>query len=260
MGVFHDASSDVYLVANLGDTADRGGFISRISRRGEMSDLAWIDGRGPGAVLRAPTGFALGGDTLFVVDVDSVRLFHRVSGASLGALPVEGATALRDAALGKHSQIFVTDSALTEVDGTLESRGIGAIFQIGANGRAKTFLKRRYLASPTGIATAGAGLAVVSYDKGKVYLFGASRERTELAQLPQAQAEGLAALANGQYLVSSAAAGTVYRITKEGEVRIEIDGLAAPAGIAVDARRRRILVAIPSLNRVEIHALGADSG
>lgn len=257
VAAFYDPKRDSYLIANLGDpnSPERNGFISRVSGRGKVSELAWIDGRAPGTRLHAPTGLAIQGDTLLVVDTPSVRLFHRLSGSTLGALVIEDAIALRDLTLGQASMIYVTDSALVPVDGNLEARGIGSILRIGPDGRSTPYLRRRYLQNPTGIAASGSGLAVLSYTKGELFLIEDRKPRTEPSRLPAAQAEGLVSIGAEGFLASSSAAGAVYRILASGEVRLEIEGLERPAGIGFDSGRRRVIVTIPSKNRVEIHPL-----
>ncbi|MEE2702490.1 MAG: hypothetical protein VX614_00560 [Myxococcota bacterium] len=262
VAAFYDSRGDSYLIANLGDpnAPERYGFISRVSPRGKVSDLNWIDGRAAGTTLHTPTGLEVQGDTLYVADAGSVRLFQRISGSTRGALEVESAIALRDLTLGPGSMIYVTDAALVSVDGKLEARGIGSIFQIGPDGRPKPYLKRRYLQNPTGIATTPGGLAVLSYSKGELFLIEQRRTPNDPVRLPAAQAQGLVAIRGGQFLASSAAAGGVYRILSDGEVRAEIEGLEQPAGIGFDSRRHRVLITIPSKNRVEIHPQKRDSG
>ena len=112
VAAFYDPKRDSYLIANLGDpnAPERYGFISRVSPRGKVSDLNWIDGRAAGTTLHTPTGLEVQGDTLYVADAGSVRLFHRISGSTRGALEVESAIALRDLTLGPGSMPLPAES------------------------------------------------------------------------------------------------------------------------------------------------------
>jgi hypothetical protein len=89
----HDTTDDVYLVSNVnGDPAatDDNGFISKVSPKGEVLELKWIDGTSGKKALNAPKGMALNGDRLYVADIDRVRIFHRKTGAALGAIRIPG--------------------------------------------------------------------------------------------------------------------------------------------------------------------------
>ena len=63
--------------------------------------------------LNAPKGMALRGDTLFVADIDILRMFNRRTGAPLGGVDVaeRGATFLNDVAVGPDGSLYITDDA-----------------------------------------------------------------------------------------------------------------------------------------------------
>ncbi|HEU4929026.1 MAG TPA: hypothetical protein VFU38_04295, partial [Candidatus Krumholzibacteria bacterium] len=84
--VLHDRAGDVYLVSNInGGTGekDNNGFISRISPDGAATVGTWIEAGVNGVTLDAPKGMTIKGDTLYVADIDNVRLFDRNTGAPL---------------------------------------------------------------------------------------------------------------------------------------------------------------------------------
>ena len=72
----------VYFVANINGSPlgkDGNGFISRLTRDGKVDSLKFIAGGRGGAVLNAPKGMAISGDTLWVADIDAARAFHKRS-------------------------------------------------------------------------------------------------------------------------------------------------------------------------------------
>src|SRR5690242_8332725 len=78
--VLYDPMADVYLVSNINGSPvekDNNGYISRVSPDGKVLTAKWIAGGVNGVKLDAPKGTALRGDTLFVSDIDVVRLFNR---------------------------------------------------------------------------------------------------------------------------------------------------------------------------------------
>ena len=110
--VLYDAEADVYLVSNInGDPfgTDDNGFIAKVTADGKME--TWIDGAKEDVKLDAPKGMALLGDTLYVADITTVRMFDRKSGAAKGEVAIKGATFLNDLAAGTDA-VYVSDSGL----------------------------------------------------------------------------------------------------------------------------------------------------
>ena len=65
--------------------------FQRVSPEGELIDLKWIDGAAEGVTLNAPKGMVLVPTALYVADIDTIRMFDRVTGAPLDDFPVSGA-------------------------------------------------------------------------------------------------------------------------------------------------------------------------
>src|SRR3954451_25168088 len=126
--VVHDRVMDWYLVSNvgLGDPAalDHNGFISKVTPRGVIRDLAWIQDGVNGVTLNGPKGIALRGDALYVADVDTLRIFDRRSGAPLRSVLMPNPFApkplfLNDVVVAGDGTVYLTDnrnSAIFEVD------------------------------------------------------------------------------------------------------------------------------------------------
>ena len=76
------------------------------------------------------------GDTLFVADIDAVRLFHRLTGAPLGARAIAGAGFLNDVAVGSDGSVYVTDSGLQAGPQRFAPSGSDAVYRFDASGTA----------------------------------------------------------------------------------------------------------------------------
>ena len=97
--VLHDVEQDVYLVSNINGgpvERDNNGFISRVSPEGKVLELKFIEGGKGDTKLSAPKGMAIVGDTLYVTDIASVRVFDRKTGKPKGRIGAGGATFLND--------------------------------------------------------------------------------------------------------------------------------------------------------------------
>ncbi|MGD8277703.1 MAG: hypothetical protein PVH00_06740 [Gemmatimonadota bacterium] len=248
--VLHDPVADVYLVSNInGSPVDRddNGFISRVTPDGQVEALKWIDGASPDVTLNGPKGMAIRGDSLFVADIDCIRIFNRVTGEAAGSECVDGATFLNDLAVGPENSIFVTDSGLQLDDqGNLVPSGTDGLyrypFQEGKRGA--TLASGPDLGNPNGVAVGARGIFVVTFGSGEVVRFDAAGTKSHVLDAPQL--DGIEMMPDGGFLFSSWGDSSVFRVSGSGQVSKVVEGIPAPAGIGYDATRNRVL--IPEFN------------
>ena len=156
--VIHDEASDVYLLSNMDGSpaaADGKGFISKLSPDGKKILTRWIESGKNNVVLNAPKGMALRGDELYVADIDTVRIFHRGTGAPLGEVQIPGSKFLADVTVGPDGGILVSDAGLkanAKGDG-LEESGTDAVYVIYRDRRSTniSLVAKAPLAGPTGL-------------------------------------------------------------------------------------------------------------
>ena len=253
--VLHDSVADIYLVSNMNGQPlekDGNGFVSRVSPEGEVVELRWIGAEA--GVLNAPRGMGIGGDTLYVADIDVIRRFHRSTGAPLGEIAITGATFLNDVAVGPDGSIYVTDTGLRMGAGRMQSAGTEAIYRIRPGGEVQALARGAELGSPNGILVDPDGSVIVAgMTSGVVYRMGADGSRTVLRTPRRGQLDGLVRTRDGSLLVSEWKRGAIYRIHPDADPEIAVRGLPSPADIGYDARRDRLLVPLLTVDRVELH-------
>ncbi|HEV8340256.1 MAG TPA: SMP-30/gluconolactonase/LRE family protein [bacterium] len=255
--VLYDASGDIYLVTNINGNAtgaDGNGFISRVRPDGRISALKWIDGTKPGVALNAPKGMAIRGDTLFVADITTVRMFDRRTGQFRGSVTVPGATFLNDAAAAPDGTIYVTDSGLKP---DFSPSGTDAVYRIDRSGALGTVARGAQLKNPNGVAVLPDGrlvIAAFSADGG-IYRLTTTGQKEDLTRLPGGQLDGVEVLSGGVLLVSSWAASAVFRVAPDGAATRVIQNVKAPADIGYDRKRNRVLIPLFQDNRVLIQPL-----
>jgi hypothetical protein len=242
--VLHDAAADVYLVSNINGSPlekDDNGFVSRVSPDGAVLDLKWIDGAREGVTLNAPKGMAIAGDTLYVTDIDTLRLFDRATGAPKGEIAIEGASFLNDLASAPAGGVYLTDSGLKAGASGFEPSGSAAVYHVHADGKVEPLLQDASLPGPNGVASDGARVLVVTFGASELFTIEGGAKKV-LASLPKGGLDGLARLPDGRWAVSSWEGQAVYAGPASGPFAQMAGGIAAPADIGIDAGRGRLLV------------------
>ena len=257
--VLHDTIADVYLVSNVnGDPLERdgNGFISRVSPDGQVLERAWIDGVGQGINLNAPKGLAIEGGTLYVADIDCIRLFDRVTGAHKKDVCLKNATFLNDVASSPDGSVFFTDSGLQAGRDGLAPSGSDAVYRLIDDDRVVAVKKDPDLGEPNGLTVGSRGILVVSFGSGEVYRLDAEGNRTNMMPPSRRQLDGIEMLPDGGFLMSSWGDSAVYRIGGDGHVSKEVEHIETPADIGYDAKRNRVLIPLSNAGQVRIHPLG----
>jgi hypothetical protein len=257
--VLHDAAADVYLVSNInGGSLDKddNGFISRVSPDGEILDLHWIDAETVGVTLNAPKGMAIQDGTLYVADIDCVRLFDAETGAHEDDICLEHATFLNDVAPGGNGTVFFTDSGFQPGPDGFAPSGADAVYRLIDDDRVVAVKKEPSLGGPDGVAVGKLGIMVVTSGSGEVYRLTAEGERTNVMPPSKRQLDGIEMLPDGGFLMSSWGDRCVYRIGSDGHVSKVVADVDAPADIGYDATRNRVMVPLFNANQVRVRPLG----
>ena len=251
--VLYDPETDLYLVSNInggGHDADDNGFISRISPPPDprIVDLAWIDGLDRDVVLHGPKGMALAGDTLYVADVGGVRRFDRRTGAPRGVVALPGALFVNDVVV-HDGVVYASDTGL---DPGLVVRPTQSIWRL--DGEVATRVSHApSLGGPNGLVSAVGGLWVVGFDSGQLYRLDGDQP-AEVRQLPHGTLDGIVALPDGRFAVSSWEAAGVLVGQGERWARAPWT-VPSPADLGLDPGRGLLLVPSFAEDRVELHPI-----
>lgn len=249
--VVHDTDHDVYLVSNIAGApseADGNGFISRVGPDGQIQNLKWIDGTANGVTLNAPKGLAIANGLVYVADIDTVRMFDVNTGDPKGAIELPGTTFLNDVAAGPDGTVYVSDSGFHP---DFSRSGTDAIYAIDPARNVKTLSAGKELGAPNGLLVREDGLWVVTFASGELYRLTADGKRDSLYQFPEGQLDGIVATQNGDLIVSSWKGSKLFR-RAGSDLQVAATQLDAPADIAVDAKRGRVLIPLFKDNALRI--------
>jgi hypothetical protein len=114
-------------------------------------------------------------------------------------------------------------------------------------------VKNKELGGPNGVIAVGDAVWCVTFGKGEIFSVPAKGgAATKPVKLPKGQLDGIVALDDGDFLVSSWEGNTVYR--GKGETWKDLDlHLEAPADIGFDSKRKRLLVPAFTSNQIWIY-------
>jgi sugar lactone lactonase YvrE len=255
--VLYDDVNDVYIVSNINGKpleADNNGFITKLSPSGKVDTLRWIEGGKNKVTLNAPKGLVIIGDTLYVTDLDTVRLFDRKSGAPTGEVKVPGAVFLNDLAATTDGRVIVSDTGMKAgAKGGFEPAGTDAIYAIDKAKKLTTIAKAKDLAAPNGVYWAADKTWVSSFSSSELYALDAKGKKSDVQKLPKGSLDGIVALPSGDLLVASWEANAIYRGKPGGDFTPVIENVKSPADIGYDAKRGRVLVPLFESNEVQVY-------
>ena len=193
MGVIYISNYDMYALAG----AEPGQFISRVSLDGDVLESAWAKG------LRNPTGMAVSGERLFVVERGGLAEIDTHTGDVIARHAAAGQGFLNDAAVDAAGNVYVSDSRS------------GAIYRLGQAGL-EVWLASEGISQPNGLFAAGDLLLVGDNGDGCLKSVDlATKTIATLARMGPGTIDGIAADAAGNYIVSHWE-GRVYRISPAG--------------------------------------------
>jgi hypothetical protein len=197
---------------------------------------------------------ALRGDTLYVADIDCVRLFRRTSGQAVGAVCPEGATSLTDVAVGQDGLVYGTDRGAEGDAGST-----GGVYVMDTAGKASMATRTSELRQPLGIASSDRGVFVASQG-GRVTQLTPDGPRG-VVRSGSWRLGGIVFTRDGSFLFANWTDSTVLIVrAKEGGSRGDVftlvHGTPSPGDLGYDARRDRVLIPLPSFDRLLFIDLG----
>jgi sugar lactone lactonase YvrE len=251
-----DPELGVYFVANINGSPlgkDGNGYISRLSRDGKVDSLKFIAGGRGGAVLNAPKGMAINGDTLWVADIDAARAFDKRSGKPITSVSLAGrAKFLNDAVVGPDGAIYLTDTGTADDGkGGMAHPGPDRVFRI-ENGKATIALQFPDQPGPNGITwdSAAARFVIVSFQGKSIYQWSPGDSAARVITEGPGMMDGVEPLGDGRLLITTWTDSSLFVLDADRITKL-IGGLPGPADIGLDRERGRIAIPLLTENRLE---------
>ncbi len=217
--------------------------VARLDANGRAASAGWVAG------LRNPSGLAVSGDRLYVVERTGLAVIDIPSATVAERHPLPGAGLLNDVAVAPDGAVFVSDS----VRGTVHRF---------AGGQWETWLQGEAFARPNGLLVRGGRLLVAVNGDGSLKAVDlATKAVTTVARFGPGLLDGLQAGPDGSVLVSHNE-GRLFRISPDGSVAKLLDLTAVGVPIAdftYDPVTGRVIFPTWTDNRVMAYRLGGVS-
>jgi sugar lactone lactonase YvrE len=244
-----DASRNVIVAMNRANpqmVQQNDGFVSLINPDGSVHTSKWIGVTRDGLTLNDPLGSAIQGNTLYTVDVDTIRTFDLTTGAIGRAIKVEGATILNG--------IGVTNDGVIYTSNTREPE---RIYRVQPNGVVSTFVEGPPLALPNGVAIDPDGnVVVVNIGTKDVITFNQAGAVVRTEQAAEAGNDGVVVLPDGTKYVSSVRFGSVSRIRRGQPAEVIATGIPSAASMCYDSRQNQLVIPLNPNNALAFIPLG----
>lgn len=249
---YYDAATDTIFVSSVSSEPalkDREGWISQVSCDGKVVMERWLEG------VNAPKGIRVYKDKLWFTDIDEVLAVDMKTRRVVVRIAVPGARFLNDIAIDRSGGVYVSDT-LTSTIHKIE------------NGKASIFRKGEIYQSPNGLLVDGQTLWIAAWGLTSDLKFTtktpgvlintdlahtqASTKPVVLTKEPFAHLDGLERMENGDFLTSDWIAGKVYKVSKDGVIKLLLEDEQGVADIGYIPKSRTLLV--PQMTRSELLA------
>ena len=263
--VRYDPDQDLYFVSNmfgLGSTKDGNGFISRVNAATLADSTVLVKSGDHGAVLDAPKGMAIQGDTLWVADIDKLRGFDRHTGLPVGVIDFapQGAVLLNDVAVSPDGTIWISDTGIIMNEAGAPHTGPDRIFAVGPGHAISVAAQGPQLHWPNGVTwdAAQKRWLVVSFDPfaGQIAAYKPGDSARTVIRNGKGKLDGIEVLPNGALMFSSWADSSIHVLegTKERQI---IRDVPVPADIGYDTKRNRVAIPLSTIGWVQVWKLDA---
>jgi sugar lactone lactonase YvrE len=239
--VLYDAVRNKIYVANIDGAPwekDGKGSIGVVSTNGKIEKAAWVTG------LDAPKGMGLYKNNLYVADVTRVVVIDVASGKITNKIEIEGVKTLNDITVDKNGKVYISDS------------GTGKIYTLN-NGKGELYFESTELVGTNGVLSIADGLYLVDFANGQNWKLSFDKKLTKFCVSAE-KADGVAAIGNGDYIVSSWP-GQVFYVTASGVSTKLLDTTEqkiSSADIDYDAKTKTLYVPTFFANMVMAYSLG----
>ncbi len=202
--VLYDAKRQVLYTSNINGKEpwanDGNGSIGKVGLDGKIIDAAWVTG------LNSPKGMGLNENFLYVTDNDDVVTIDIAKGVIIDRFVVPNAGTINDLSVSDNGTIFITDSKFGNIHRLINGKITAVVTGLTAlNGVLHSEGELLFAAN------------------GGLYLWSKDKVAVKIADGMEGNVDGIERIDKNSWLISCWQ-GTVYHVTRAGEVTLLLDG------------------------------------
>lgn len=236
-----DPARNLILAMNNGipqNQQENDGYVSLINPDGSVHTAKWIGATRDGLTLNQPLGSVILNDTLYAVDIDTVRMFELATGAPKGSVLIPEATVLNGVGVSSDGTVYASNTRAPE-----------RIYKVTPTGEVSIFAEGAPLALPNGVTVDNAGnIVVVNVGDNAVITYNPAGEIILTEHAAEGGNDGLVIMADGTKYVSSVRYGSVSRIRPGQAAEVIATGIPSAASMCYDSIQNQLVIPMNANN------------
>ena len=218
--------------------AENDAYVSLINPDGTVHTSKWIGATRDGLTLNQTLGAAIGGDVLYINDMNTVRSFDLATGEPLGAVEVPESSVLNGIAATADGTVYPVNTSDPQ-----------RVYEISPEGEVSILFEGEPLAVPNGAAIDPDGnIVIVNIRSADVLTISPEGELLNTEESAQSGNDGIVILEDGTKYISSVIAGGITRLAPGGEPELIATGIPNAASICYDSVQNQIVVPMTAHN------------
>ena len=234
-----DLRKNLILAMNTGNReapGDNDGYVSLINPDGSVHTPKWIGATRDGLELHDPLGSAVSNGVLYTVDSGYVRLFDLDTGRPLRSVPVPDSTLLNGIAVANDGTVYASNT-----------RPVGQIWKVTADGEVSLFAEGAPLAAPNGVAIDQNGnIVVINVGDNAVITYDQGGAVVQTERSVEGGNDGVVVTGDGTKYVSSVRYGSVSRIRPGQDPEMIASGIPSAASMCYDSTQNQLVIPLNS--------------
>lgn len=222
-----DEKNQVLYVSNIGGKTEGDGFISKVSKNGEILELKWI------TQLNDPKGLLVMDDYLYVTDNKYLVKMDIENTEITSRMLIEEAVFLNDITADDKGNIYISDT------------GKSSIYKLNTAEEISEWLNTRELEFPNGLLAVGDEIWIAAWgeeDGGNVLKVDIGTKQIEkISKKPIGNLDGIQLIGNKSFYISDWATGKIYKMDSKGN-QTEILTAEKSAGDILFLKEENIVV------------------
>ena len=240
--VVYDKNNEVMYVSNMAEREPGDGFISKLSKEGDIMKMKWVGG------LDDPKGLLVKGDKLYVTDNTFLIEMDIKQGKIIRKISVPGAGSLNDIALDENGILYISDM------------GKSRIYTFDTSGKVEEWLNDPELSSPNGLLVNGDNILVAAWGDNEapgnvLQVNRGSKKLEKISSRGIGNLDGIQSIDENTFYISDWSTGKIYKVSLDGQQEEALTSEKSSGDILFLKDRKQLILPMNRQNQVWFYNL-----